>query len=154
MENNALDKYSEVEYVVGGYADNEDLQMSIIEQDGEEDYLYLTVRINSVLSINMIDPKPDSWYDFVNDLIPVSELEDRAEKVVEDLIEAYEETEIERMEGELEIELEHSYRTWFENAYEEEPGDDFRISVEIAVPYSNFTAEDLIMERKLIRDNR
>ena len=154
MENNALDKYSEVEYVVGGYADNEDLQMSVIEQDGEEDYLYLTVRIDSVLSINMIDPKPQSWYDFVNDLIPASELEDRAEKVQEDLLDFYEETEIERMEGELEFDLEHSYRTWFENAYDEEPGDDFRISVEITVPYSNFTAEDLIMERKLIRDNR
>lgn len=154
MEDNALDKYSEVEYVVGGYADNEDLQMSVIEQDGEEDYLYLTVRINSVLSINMIDPKPQSWRDFVNNLIPVSELEDRAEVVLDDLIDAYEKAEVQRMEGELEIELEHNYRTWFENAYKEEPGDDFRISVEIFVPYSNFTAEDLIMERKLIRDNR
>lgn len=154
MENNALDKYSEVEYVVGGYADNEDLQMSVIEQDGEEDYLYLTVRIDSVISINAIDPKPASWNDFVNDLIPVSELEARAEKVVEDLIDAYEENEIERMEAELEIELEHSYRTWFENRYDEEPDDDFRISVEISLPYTNFTAEDLIMERKFIRDNR
>lgn len=153
MNKNALDEYSEVEYVVGDYADNEDLRMSVIEQDGEEDYLYITVRIDSVISINAIDPKPASWNDFVNNLIPVSELESRAEKVVEDLIDAYEENEIERMESELENELEHNYRTWFENRYNEEPDEDFRISVEITLPYTNFTADDLIIERKLIRDN-
>lgn len=153
MSKNALDEYSEVEYVVGDYADNEELQMSIIEQDGEEDYLYITVRIDSVISINAIDPKPASWNDFVNNLIPVSELESRAEKVVEDLIDAYEENEIERMESELENELENNYRTWFENRYDEEPDEDFRISVEITLPYTNFTADDLIIERKLIRDN-
>lgn len=153
MSKNALDEYSEVEYIVGDYADNEELQMSIIEQDGEEDYLYITVRIDSVISINAIDPKPASWNDFVNNLIPVSELESRAEKVAEDLIDAYEENEIERMESELENELESNYRTWFENRYDEEPDEDFRISVEITLPYTNFTADDLIIERKLIRDN-
>lgn len=153
MNKNALDEYSEVEYVVGNYADDEDLQMSVVEQDGEEDYLYMTVRIDSVISINAIEPKPESWFNFINDLIPVSELENRAEKVVEDLIDAYEENEIERMEAELESELEHNYRKWFENRYDEEPDDDFRVSVEIVSPRTNFTAEDLIVERKLIRDN-
>lgn len=154
MNKNALDEYPEVDYVVGNYADSEELQMTVVEQDGEEDYLYITVRIDTVISINAIDPKPASWNDFVNNLIPVSELESRAEKVVEDLIDAYEENEIERMESKLENELEHNYRTWFENRYNEEPDEDFRISIEITLPYTNFTADDLIIERKLIRDNR
>lgn len=153
MNKNALDEYPEVDYVVGNYADSEDLQMTVVEQDGEEDYLYMTVRIDSVITINMIDEKPASWNDFINDLIPASELEARAEKVVEDLIDTYEENEIERMETELEIELDHNYRTWFENRFDEEPDEDFRISVEITLPYTNFTAGDLIIERKLIRDN-
>lgn len=153
MGKNALDEYNEVEYVVGNYADNEDLQMTIVEQDGEEDYLYLEVNINSAISINAIDPKPASWYSFINDFIPDSELKNRAKKVVEDLIEAYEKNEVERMEEELEIELEHNYRTWFENRYEKEPDDDFRISVEVNVSHINFTAEDLIAERELISHN-
>lgn len=153
MGKNALDKYNEVEFVVGDYADNEDLRMSMIEQDYEEDYLYLEVNIDSAISINAIDPKPASWYSFINDLIPDSELEARAKKVVEDLIDAYEENEVERMEEELEIELVHNYRTWFENRYNEEPDDDFRISVEVNVLHINFTAEDLIAEKELISHN-
>ena len=153
MDKNALDEYNEAEYVVSEYADNEELRMSIVKQNGEEDYLYLEAKIDSAISINAIEPKPASWYEFINDLIPVSDLENRAEKVVEDLIDAYEENEIERMESELEIELEYNYIKWFENTYDEEPDNDFRISVKIALPYTNFTAEDLIAERKLIRDN-
>lgn len=140
--------------IVNYFGQEEGLTLRVNDYDVDEDG-EITVRVSNYtpVKVDYFDSSMlELWDNFVNDLIPVSELSSRAEEVSEDLNEKFDELLV-YYSADLEYRIQEDFDQWFEKNYGEK---DQSVLVSVYM-YSNveiFSVEYLIDERKLIRDNR
>lgn len=140
--------------IVESYGESEELTMRVggvnVSEDGA---IYADVDVHTSINVGYegVD-KSNKWSEFVSDLIPVKDLNDRAEEVSEDLNENLDEMFYD-FASEIEDRVQESFNDWFLKEYDEVSEESVRVSVGVNSAVEQFPAEYLIEERKLQRDN-
>lgn len=151
----ALDKFSDSGEVENIVEDSEysGFGLKVKNADGDADYLSVDVEITKFINIGVFDQAPKEWIDFVNTAMTKDEAINAAKKLSEELREIFKEEILYDIEADLQFNLDNAYVRYVQFNYEEEPGEDYRIEVEI-FPYEDlFDPEYLVEERRLYRDN-
>lgn len=140
--------------IVSSFGEEWDLTLRMSEFDANEDgSVYVSAGVYTIVSVGYLDDGvvPSSWNEFVNELIPVRDLPNRAVAVSADLEEALE-SEFSILASDLEYRVEEYYSDWFNKEFGEDP-EYVSVSVVIDSAVEQFSPDDLIEERRLIRDN-